>query len=384
MMKRKMLKAMFLCMLMVVSVGLFAQNIVTGSVKDDTGQTLPGVSVVVKGTTAGTVTDMDGKFSLSAPANATLVFSFVGMKTKEVAIGTQRKIEVSLASNTIGVDEVVVTALGISREKKSLAYSVSEVKSDELARGANSNVIKSLDGRVSGVNFTNSSSDPNGSVFVTIRGATSLNLSSSTMNSQPLFVIDGVPVGTTSVDNRNGADFGNLLSQLNSEDIESISILKGASAGALYGSAAGNGVIMITTKSGKGAKMGIGVSVNTSIVWDKPYNFFATQQLYGDGIRASSIYTSGYDWGAKFADFTTATIDAYNTDTQRIETKLFAATKENRLQQFMQTGATRNYNISVTGNYKDGSFRFSLGKMNNIGVMPNNQTDRMNASLSAE
>ena len=379
-----MLKAMFLCILMVVSTGLFAQNIVTGSVKDDTGQILPGVSVVVKGTTTGTVTDVDGKFTLSVPGNATLVFSFVGMQTKEVAIGTQKKVDITLASTTIGVDEVVVTALGISREKKSLAYSVSEVKSGDLAKGANSNVIKSLDGRVSGVNFTNSSSDPNGSVFVTIRGATSLNISSSTASSQPLFVIDGVPVGTTSVDNRNGADFGNLLSQLNSEDIESISILKGASAGALYGSSAGNGVIMITTKSGKGGKKGIGVSVNTSVLWDKPYNFFATQQEYGDGIRASSIYTSGYDWGAKYSDFTTATIDQYNTDTQRIETKLFAPTRENRLQEYMQTGATRNYNVNVSGNYKDGAFRFSIGKMSNIGVMPNNQTDRMNASLSAE
>ncbi|MCE1199790.1 MAG: TonB-dependent receptor plug domain-containing protein, partial [Marinilabiliales bacterium] len=305
-MKQKMLKAMFLGILMVVSISLFAQNIVTGLVKDDTGQSLPGVSVVVKGTTTGTVTDIDGKFSLSAPANATLVFSFVGMQTKELAIGNQRKVEVTMASSSIGVDEVVVTALGISREKKSLAYSVSEVKSDELAKAANTNVLKSLDGRVSGVNFTNASSDPNGSVFVTIRGATSLNISSSTAASQPLFVIDGIPVGTTSVDNRNGADFGNLLSQMNSDDIESISILKGASAGALYGSAAGNGVIMITTKSGKAGKKGIGVSVNSSIMWDRPYNFFVTQQLYGDGIRASSIYTSGYDWGAKFSDFTTA------------------------------------------------------------------------------
>src|SRR5512133_249448 len=114
MMKRKMLKAMFLCILMVVSSGLFAQNIVTGNVKDDTGQTLPGVSVVVKGTTTGTVTDIDGKFSLSAPGNATLVFSFVGMQTKEIAVANQRKIEVTLAASTIGVDEVVVTALGIS------------------------------------------------------------------------------------------------------------------------------------------------------------------------------------------------------------------------------------------------------------------------------
>ena len=384
MMKRKLLKAMLLCFFVVMTHHLFAQNMITGSVKDDTGQSLPGVSVVVKGTTTGTITDNDGKFSFSVPENATLVFSFVGMATKEVVVGNQRKIDLTLIPISIGVDEVVVTALGISREKKSLAYSVSEVKGADLSKGAGSNVLKSLDGRVSGVNFTQSSSDPSGSVFVTIRGATSLNISQSTAASQPLYVIDGIPLGTTSVENQNGADFGNLLSQLNPEDIASISILKGASAGALYGSAAGNGVIMITTKSGKGGKKGIGVSVNTSLVWDKPYNFFATQQLYGDGIRASSIYTSGYDWGAKFSDFTNATIDAYNTETQRIETKLFAATKENRLQQFMQTGATRNYNVSVSGNYADGAFRFSIGKMSNVGVMPNNKTDRMNATLSAE
>lgn len=384
MMKRKVLKAMLLCLFVVLTHNLFAQNVVTGSVRDDTGQLLTGVSVVVKGTATGTVTDNDGNFMLSVPDNSTLVFSFVGMETREIAVGNQRKLNISLASTVIGVDEVVVTALGISREKKSLAYSVSEVKGNELTRGGGSNMIKSLDGRVSGVNFTQSSSDPAGSVFVTIRGATSLNISQSTASSQPLYVIDGIPIGTTAVENRNGADFGNLLSQLNSEDIESITVLKGASAGALYGSAAGNGVIMITTKSGRGGKKGIGVNVNTSLMWDRPFNFFTTQQEYGDGIRASSIFTSGYDWGAKFADFTTATIDQYNTETQRIETKLFAATKENRLREFMRTGATRNYNVSVSGNYKDGAFRFSIGKMSSMGVMPNNQTDRMNANLSAE
>ena len=384
MMKRKLLRAMLLCFFVVMAHNLFAQNVVTGSVKDDTGQFLPGVSVVVKGTTIGTVTDTDGKFSISAGKNVTLVFSFVGLESKEITVGNQSKIDITLASKIIGVNEVVVTALGISREKRSLAYSVSEVKSEELSRASGSNLIKSLDGRVSGVNFTQSSTDPSGSVFVTIRGATSLNLPSSSMAAQPLFVVDGIPLGTTAVENQNGADFGNLLSQLNPEDVESITILKGASAGALYGSAAGNGVIMVTTKSGKGGKKGIGVTVSSSLMWDQPYNFFATQQLYGDGIRASSIYTSGYDWGAKFSDFPNATIDQYNTVTQRIETKLFAPTRENRLQQYMQTGATKNFNVSVAGNYKDGAFRFSLGKMSNVGVMPNNQTDRMNANLSAE
>src|SRR5665647_2775852 len=257
MMKRKLLKAMLLCFFVVMTHNLFAQNVVTGTVKDDTGQFLPGVSVVVKGTVTGTITDIDGKFSFSVPNNATLVFSFVGMDTKEVVVGNQRKIDISMIPIAIGMDEVVVTALGISREKKSLAYSVSEVKGAELTKGAGSNVIKSLDGRVSGVNFTQSSSDPAGSVFVTIRGATSLNISNSTMSAQPLFVVDGIPLGTTAVENRNGADFGNLLSQLNPEDIESISVLKGASAGALYGSAAGNGVIMITTNRVRVEKKGL-------------------------------------------------------------------------------------------------------------------------------
>jgi len=385
MMKRNMLQAMFLCILMVVSSSLFAQNIVTGSVKDDTGQTLPGVSVIVKGTTAGTVTDIDGKFSLQAPANGTLVFSFVGMQSKEVTIGGQRKIDISLAPSTIGVDEVVVTALGISREKKSLAYSVSEVKSNELARAGNTNLVKSLDGRVSGVNFTSTSTDPTSSVFITIRGATSLNIQSSALASQPLYVIDGIPMGTASIDNRNGADFGNLLSQMNPDDIENISILKGASAGALYGSAAGNGVIMITTKTGKGGKQGIGVSVNTSMFVDVPYNFFRTQNEYGLGVRASFVLPGGgYDWGAKFSDFPNYPIDQYNTLTQRIETKPFSAPNEIRMKEFMVNGTTKNFNASVSGNYKDGSFRFGIGKMTNTGVMPNNRTDRINANFSAE
>jgi TonB-linked SusC/RagA family outer membrane protein len=385
MMNRKILKAMLFCFLFMMTHNLFAQNIVTGSVRDDGGQLLQGVNVVVKGTTNGTLTDNNGMFSISVPNNAILVFSFIGMSTKEVVVGNELKLDISLTANIIGIDEVVVTALGISREKKSLAYSVSEVKGTDLTKSAGANLLKSLDGRVSGVNFTQASTDPAGSVFVTIRGATSLNITQSTASSQPLYVVDGIPMGSTTIDNRNGVDYGNLLSQMNPEDIESISILKGASAGALYGSAAGNGVIMITTKTGKGGKKGIGVSVNTSFVWDVPYNFFETQQLYGIGVRASSIQPgTGYDWGAKFSDFTGSTIDRYNTLTQQVETVPFAATKENRLKEFMQKGSTRNFNVSVTGNYKDGAFRFSLGKMTNIGVMPNNQTDRVNANLSAE
>lgn len=386
MMKKKLLGFILLSFILMTTVShLFAQGVVTGSIRDNTGQLLPGASVVVKGTTRGVITDADGKFSISVPENATLVFSFVGMKPIEIIPGSQTILDITMMPVTVGVDEVVVTALGISRERKSLAYSVSDVKGEELSRGAGANMVKSLDGRVSGVNFTSASTDPAGSVFVTIRGATSLNIKQSTANSQPLFVIDGIPLGNATIDSRNGADFGNLLSQLNPEDVESVTILKGASAGALYGSSAGNGVIMITTKSGKGGKKGIGVSANVSTVWDQPYNFYETQREYGVGIRSTSIVPGqGYDWGAKFSDFPDATIDAYNTLTQRIETRLFRATEENRLQEFMQTGATRNYNVSLTGQSDKGSLRISLGKMTNIGIMPNNRTDRMTANLNAE
>lgn len=356
---------------------------ISGVVTDETGKVLEGVSVKVNESGAISVTRGKGLYSITVPnLKSTLVFSFVGFATQQVKLNGSRSINVSLKSETTALNEVVVTALGISRKKRSLGYSVADIKGTELTNGGSSNLVKSLDGKMSGVNFTQASTDPAGSVFITIRGATSLSLPNSTVNSQPLYIIDGIPLGTASITNKNGVDFGNLLSQLNPEDIESISVLKGASAGALYGSQAGNGVIMITTKSGKDAKKGIGVSFNTSMVVDHPFNFFQTQTDYGVGIR-SSVYVpgGGYDWGPRLDG--SFNISRWNTLTQANETVPFLATKENRLQQFMQNGATNNYNVSVTGNSDKGSFRFSVGKMSNIGVMPNNATDRMTVNLNA-
>lgn len=356
---------------------------ISGVVTDETGKVLEGVSVKVNESGAISVTRGKGLYSITVPnLKSTLVFSFVGFATQQVKLNGSRSINVSLKSETTALNEVVVTALGISRKKRSLGYSVADIKGTELTNGGSSNLVKSLDGKMSGVNFTQASTDPAGSVFITIRGATSLSLPNSTVNSQPLYIIDGIPLGTASITNKNGVDFGNLLSQLNPEDIESISVLKGASAGALYGSQAGNGVIMITTKSGKDAKKGIGVSFNTSMVVDHPFNFFQTQTDYGVGIR-SSVYVpgGGYDWGPRLDG--SFNISRWNTLTQANEMVPFLATKENRLQQFMQNGATNNYNVSVTGNSDKGSFRFSVGKMSNIGVMPNNATDRMTVNLNA-
>ena len=361
------------------------QNItITGKVTSTTGEPMIGVSVKLKGIiTSGSSTDLNGNYSISVPnEGATLVFSYIGYITSEVATNGRTTIDVTLTEDPMALGEVVVTALGITREKRSLGYAMATVKGEELTNGGTSNLVKSLDGRMSGVNFTQASTDPAGSVFITIRGATSLNLPNSTANSQPLYIIDGIQMGKAGITNKNGVDFGNLLSQLNPEDIESISVLKGASAGALYGSQAGNGVVMVTTKSGKGAKKGIGVSFNTSMVLDKGYRFFESQTEYGAGIR-STFYTEGvgYDWGPKLDG--SFNINRWNALTQTNENVPFLATKENRLQEFMQNGSTINYGGSVTGNSDMGSFRFSAGKMANNGVMPNNATDRVTLNLNA-
>ena len=356
---------------------------ITGLVTDKSGKALDGVSIKVTETGLVTISKQNGTYSVVVPnLLSTIEFSYIGFTSQQVKLNGKKSINISLKSESNVLNDVVVTALGISRKKRSLGYSIADIKGVELTNGGSSNLVRSLDGRMSGVNFTQASTDPAGSVFITIRGATSLSLPNSTANSQPLYIIDGIPLGKTDITNKNGVDFGNLLSQLNPEDIESISVLKGASAGVLYGSQAGNGVIMITTKSGKTSKKGLGVAFNTSMVLDNPYNFFQTQTAYGVGIRSSVfIAGGGYDWGPKLDG--SFTISRWNTLSQSNETVPFLATNENRLQQFMQNGSTNNYNVSVTGNSDKGSFRLSVGKMANVGVMPNNTTDRMTVNLNA-
>jgi TonB-linked SusC/RagA family outer membrane protein len=357
---------------------------IKGRVLNEQGNALINVSVTVIGDKASTNTDANGNFKINAAEQAVLKISYVGYKTVTVPVDGKSFLEIRLEPEIYNMNEVVVTALGISRSKRSLAYAVSEVKGTDLTNGGSSNLMKSLDGRMSGVNFTQASTDPAGSVFVTIRGATGLNLPKSTANSQPLYIIDGIPMGTTSITSKNNVDFGNLLSQLNPEDIESVSVLKGASAGVLYGAQAGNGVIMITTKSGKANKNGLGIAFNTSMVTDKPYNFFETQTEYGVGVRSvPGGYVAGgaYDWGPKLDG--SFDITRWNTLTQQNETVPFLGANENRLKAYMVNGHTNNYNLSIAGNSDKGAFRFSIGKMDNKGIMPNNQTNRMTFNLNA-
>jgi TonB-linked SusC/RagA family outer membrane protein len=390
-MKKKVLQLLLMGLFVLCSGSIFAQMKVSGVVKSSTGEILPGATVIVKGTSTGAIAGPDGKYTITVPnAQATLVFSYIGMGNMEVPVAGQTVLDVTMAQGGIAMDEVVVTALGITKEKKSLAYSVGEVKSDQMVRAGNSNVMKALDGKISGVNLTSLSSDPTSSVLVNIRGTTALPSTDPnqgganvSIKGQPLYVIDGIPVGRQTFTDKNGVDFGNILSQLNPEDIESVTVLKGGSAGALYGSEGGNGVIMITTKSGKGGKKGLGVSFSTSMTWDKPYQFIEEQQLYGQGERA-------YEWEYDNTDTWGPILDGsysdnfWNVKTQKWDNGPMTSSKENRMQAYLRTGFTTNSNINITGNYDKGSFRLSFGNMGNEGVMPNTKTNQKSLSLNSD
>jgi len=386
-MKRKFLQLLLLGMFAFMTSTAFAQIKVSGVVKSSEGDFLPGATVVVKGTTKGAITDSDGKYNISVPnLQSTLVFTFIGMTTQEIPLNGKTVVDATLTSVTVSFDEVVVTAMGISKAKKSLAYSVSDVKSEDLVRGGATNVMKSLDGKVSGVNLTSLSSDPTSSVLVNIRGTTampSLGDANVSLKGQPLYVIDGIPVGSQTFTSKNGVDFGNILSQLNPEDVESITILKGGSAGALYGSEGGNGVVMITTKSGKGGKKGIGVSFSSAATMDSPYQFIEQQMEFGQGERAYEWQYDNTDtWGPKLDGSYTG--DFWNTKTQKWDNGPMVSSNENRMKAYLRTGSTVTTNVNVSGNYDKGSFRLSLSNMGNEGVMPNTQTNQKSITLNSD
>ena len=275
---KKKLTSVLLFLAMSVGVVSAQTSKVTGKVVGEDGEPVIGASIIVKGTTVGTVTDFDGNFTLDVPSDGKqLVISYIGMKSKEVVVSPN--VNVTLMSDTQNLDEVVVTAMGISKEKKALGYAVQDVKSDELTQGANTSLSGALQGKVSGIDIASSSGMPGASSKIMIRGARSF-----TGDNSPLYVIDGMPIASTAdvnTDTMNngsvsGADYANRAVDLDPNDIESINILKGQAASALYGMRASNGVIVITTKSGKGARKGKPqISFNTNLAFDKVSNYLS-------------------------------------------------------------------------------------------------------------
>jgi TonB-linked SusC/RagA family outer membrane protein len=261
-------------------------------VDSEDGQGIPGVTITVKGTTVGTTTDLDGKYSLEVkPEYETLQFSYVGMKTVEITLSDQTEINVTLEPDVMQMDEVVVTALGVSREKKTLGYAVQDVSGDQLNQAKTDNVLNALSGRVAGVQVTNASGAVGASTRITIRGNSSFR-----SDNQPLFVVDGVPISNYSsgVSQWGGADFGNAIMDIDPENIESMTVLKGASAAALYGSRALNGVILITTKKGKANNNGLGVTYSYNVGFDKVYILPKYQNKYGQAGYGSEYAYNQY------------------------------------------------------------------------------------------
>ena len=274
----------------------FAQRTVSGTVSDDSGLPIPGANVMIKETKTGVQTDADGKFSIKAEANQTLVVSFIGYITKEVA-ASETNLKIKLKSDAVGLDEVVVTAQGIKRDKKSLGYASQQIAGGDLNGGASdANVSNLLSGKIAGVEIRRNN-NMGGSTNVVIRGSKSL-----TGNNQALWVIDGVPIDnsntnlTSQQQGSSGYDYGNTASDINQEDIESINVLKGAAATALYGSRAANGVILITTKKGRSKDKGIGVTFNSSYTVGSidRSTFPKYQDKYGAGYGMYYGDPSGY------------------------------------------------------------------------------------------
>ena len=299
------MKKLLLLIVLFVYVGsltLLAQTkVITGTVTSSVeGEgPIPGVTVQVKGTTIGTITDVNGKYTLSVPENATtLVFSYIGMKKQEVAIGGRSEINGVMESDILGLDEVVVTALGISREKKALGYAVQDLGGESLEKTKVSNIVNAFQGKLSGVQISNSDGGVASGVRILIRGVNSLSASG---NTQPLFVVDGVPISnsTSDVGSYGGNDYGNMASDINPSDVENISVLKGASAAALYGSRAVNGVVLITTKSGKSrqGQAGLGVTLEQNVMWEDPLVIPKFQNLYGQGAGGEFEYVDGSGGG---------------------------------------------------------------------------------------
>jgi len=425
------MKKLFLLIVLFVFVSgytLMAQTIViTGSITSSVeGEgPIPGVTVQVKGTTIGVLTGADGKYSITVPTGATtLVFSYIGMKTQEVEIGGRAVINGVLESDLVGLNEVVVTALGIKRESKALGYSVQSVSVDQIANSNNANIINSLSGKVAGVNVTPSSGAAGASTFIEIRGSTSL-----TGNNQPLFVVDGIPIqtsgGSGSVDGVANSD---RAIDLNPDDIESMTVLKGGAATALYGLRASNGVILITTKKGSNnTKMK--VDFHTSVTWDKISQTQARQDKYAQGSSAGYVGYLEYAYGQKLNHVASpadgqpyrnaswgARLDtcSYTTDptwvapdaniyTYRPMDEYLAKWDPNgRIvsendpkangkpvnvydpYDFFQTGVSYNNALSISGGSETTNYFVSLSNQKVNGIVPNNSFSKTTFKLSGE
>ena len=353
--------------------GISQQNgKVTGVVEDALGP-VAGASVIIRGTTHGTMTDMDGNFTLDGLKNGDVIqISFIGYTTQDIPYTGQASLTVHLEEDTQKLDEVVVTALGMKRDKKALGYAMQELKGDDLLASREPNLANSLSGKVSGLQIVRSSNGVGGSSKIVLRGNSSL-----TGSNQPLIVVDGTPMdnftgGVDDVWGNSGADMGNGLSDINPEDIESMTVLKGASAAALYGSRAGNGVILITTKSGR-KNEGLGITVNAGITAESIFLKPEMQNSFGQGSVSVYDNQSRMSWGPKVEGQTV-------TDWRGLQVPL--RTYDN-IDAFFRTGTSFNEGVSFQQNINGTSVFTSINRSDDAGITPESKLNKTNITLRA-
>src|ERR1700744_2651429 len=377
-MKKRLLLIIGLCL--VVFCQAFAQNrTVTGTVTDNQDKTpIPGVTVRIKGTQTGVQTDVNGKYTLTAPQNATLIFSFVGYISEEQPVPASGPLNVALSTETKALSEVVVTSQGIKREKRTLGYSAPTVSNAELTQGENPSVLTSLTGRIAGVNITSASNTPGGSTRVVLRGGSSI-----TGSNQALMVVDGIPIDNSSIvagaSSLTAVDFGNRGNDIDPNDIESITVLKGPAAAALYGSRASNGALMITTKSGGNRSKKLEITLNSNSTFSSVLKLPTFQNEYGQGYMSGSATSPGYvtgiddasdnfSWGAPFTGKTEPwgqQIDGVN------QMKPYAALPNN-IKDFFTTGFAADNNVGISSGNDKSSFYLGLNSLNSNSIYPGN------------
>ncbi|WP_324671208.1 SusC/RagA family TonB-linked outer membrane protein [Hymenobacter sp. GOD-10R] len=371
---------------------------VKGRVADAKGEVLPGVTVRIKDSTVGTTTGPDGTYQLSAEPGNTLIFSFIGFEVQQVTVGSKSSYDVVLREDATSLDEVVVTALGIKREEKALGYSVTQLQNEALTEAKSNNWTDALSGKVAGLNLVKSGGGPAGSNKIILRGESSL-----AGDNEALIVVDGVVLGGSNRRTGNGSsaylqsespvDFGTSLNDINPEDIESVSVLKGPAATALYGARGGNGAVVVTTKSGKARKKGIGVTFNSNSAIETISRWPDFQYEYGQGAVGENYYSYGAtadgpstrstssSWGPKFDGQSFYQYDPA-TNTAGTERTPWVPYKNNR-KDFFQTGKTFTNTIAIDGGTDRTAVRLSLTNLKNTWIIPNTGYDRNTVALSA-
>ncbi len=394
-------RSILTCLFLGICSFAMAQNIqVTGTVSDAAdGQPLPGATILVQGERTAFVTDNDGNYAITCASDAALVFSYVGYVSVEVAVNNRSVINVEMRAANV-LDEVIVTALGITRERKSIGAAIQDVKADELTKAGHMNVSSALSGRVAGMQVTQAGGAVGASSRIVVRGNSSLG------GNEPLIVVDGVPISNDNYMERS-INYGSGLYDINPEDIESISVLKGGSA-ALYGMRAGKGVVLITTKSGKSAKEGVSINYSGSFTVDKVFNLPPLQNLYGQGYEGAEYEYKNSDFNGTYADWVydvlgysdlSSYMGADESWGPRLDIGLnipqwdspYAngvhqatpwVSHPDNIKSFFETGYSQSHNVSVVTKGDRATTRASLGFRDQKGTLPNTDQKRISAQMN--